>query len=320
MKTRVTLIDPTPSPEFVDAPEIRRLRERALGYLSAGFAVNFAGPTGCGKTTLALSVAHALGRPIVLLNGNEDLSASGLVGSERGYRRRHVVDNYIRTVTKTEEELTYSYTDERLTAACRHGYTLVYNEFTRSRPEANTPLLSVLAERLLEVRDADGGVAFLPVHNDFRAVFTSNPEEYEGVFRSQDALLDRIVPVRLDYYERETEIRIAERRAQGRLPIEGVAALVDLVRDFRAKGRTSVPSTRSVATLAAVLAHDRARLDERRLADAITDVLSQKLERRSPRELAREVEAAIRERRLTSLLGVHAERATAVDDAAGVTR
>jgi len=37
--------------------------------------------------------------------------------------------------------------DNRLTTACANGNTLIYDEFNRSRPEANNALLSVLEGR-----------------------------------------------------------------------------------------------------------------------------------------------------------------------------
>ena len=47
---------------------------------------------------------------------------------------------------------------------------------------------------------------YMKIHPDFVAIFTSNPEEYAGVHRSQDALRDRMITLDLDYFDRETEI------------------------------------------------------------------------------------------------------------------
>ncbi len=83
-----------------------------------------------------------------------------------------------------------------MTTACKNGNTLIYDEFTRSRPEANNALLSVLEEKFLNLprlRRADKG--YMDVHPDFRAIFTSNPEEYAGVHKTQDALMDRLITI-----------------------------------------------------------------------------------------------------------------------------
>ena len=49
---------------------------------------------------------------------------------------------------------------------------------------------------------------YLRVHPDFTAIFTSNPEEYAGVHRSQDALRDRMITMDLDHFDYETEVAI----------------------------------------------------------------------------------------------------------------
>jgi len=42
-----------------------------------------------------------------------------------------------------------NWVDSRLTLAAKEGFTLVYDEFNRSRPEVNNVLLSLLEEKLL---------------------------------------------------------------------------------------------------------------------------------------------------------------------------
>ena len=120
-----------------------------------------------------------------------------------------MIDNFIHSVVKTEETMRTLWTDNRLTTACRYGHVLIYDEFTRSRPEANNVLLSVLGERLLNLpKISHGGDGYLEVHPAFRAIFTSNPQEYAGVHKSQDALLDRLITIYMDHYDRETEVAI----------------------------------------------------------------------------------------------------------------
>ena len=73
--------------------------------------------------------------------------------------------------------MTQQWVDNRLTTACQFGLTLIYDEFTRSRPEANNVLLSILEERILVLPNARGRESYLKVHPDFRAIFTSNPDQ-----------------------------------------------------------------------------------------------------------------------------------------------
>ncbi|MFQ6030295.1 MAG: AAA family ATPase, partial [Dehalococcoidia bacterium] len=138
-------------PSFVQTPRVKEIAERALLYLRSGLPVHFRGPAGTGKTTLAMYVAAQLGRPVILLHGDEELGTSDLVGGGHGFRRKSSVDNYIHSVLKTEEDVQLKWVDNRVTVACRHGFTLLYDEFTRARPETNNTLLSVLAERILDL-------------------------------------------------------------------------------------------------------------------------------------------------------------------------
>jgi gas vesicle protein GvpN len=242
-----------PCPDFVETPIIQDLAGRALAYLAAGFPVHFCGPAGTGKTTLALHVAAQLGRPVMLIAGDEEFATSDLIGGQYGYRYRKVVDRFIHTVLKYEEDAVQRWVDNRLTAACRQGFTLVYDEFTRSRPEANNVLLGVLEEGLLILPDMNRQDAYIKVHPGFRAIFTSNPQEYAGVHEAQDALSDRLVTMELDYYDRETEIAITAARSG--LPPEEAARIVDVVRDFRASGEyDQCPTLRACLIIARVSA------------------------------------------------------------------
>ncbi|MBU0703251.1 MAG: gas vesicle protein GvpN [Chloroflexi bacterium] len=248
-----TALSVRPRPGFVETPTIREMAERAAAYLAAGFPVHFRGPAGTGKTTLALHVAAQLGRPVMLIAGDEEFATSDLIGGQYGYRYRKVVDRYIHSVLKIEEDATQRWVDHRLTSACRQGFTLVYDEFTRSRPEANNVLLAVLEEQLLVLPTMSREDAYVKVHPDFRAIFTSNPQEYAGVHEAQDALSDRLVTIDLDFYDRETEIEITAARSG--LPPEEATRIVDVVRDYRASGEyDQTPTLRACIMIAKVAA------------------------------------------------------------------
>ena len=229
-----TLLEPRALPNFVETPFINSIVDRALTYIAASFPIHFRGASGTGKTTLAMHVAGKLGRPVVMVHGDEEFSTSDLVGNEYGYRMRKVIDNFIHSVLKTEEDMTRRWVDNRLTVACRYGFTLIYDEFTRSRPEANNALLSVLQEKMLDLPAAREGESYLRVHPDFTAIFTSNPEEYAGVYRSQDALRDRMITLDLDHFDEETEIGITE--AKSGIERADAERVVRIVRGLRESG------------------------------------------------------------------------------------
>lgn len=265
------------SVDFVTTGATRELMDRALAYLGAGFPVHFRGPAGTGKTTLALHVAAQLGRPVMLVVGDEQFTSSDLVGEQNGYRYRRVVDRYIHSVVKYEEDAVQNWIDNRLTTACREGFTLVYDEFTRSRPEANNVLLAALEERVLVLPTSNGASSYVKVHPEFRAIFTSNPQEYAGVHEAPDALSDRLVTIDLDYYERETEVSIT--CSNSSLDYDEATRVVDIVREFRASGEyDQAPTLRACIMIARVSALQgiRPSANDQRFVQICLDVLESK--------------------------------------------
>lgn len=239
---------------FVRTPALQSLIERAQAYLEAGVPVHLRGPAGVGKTTLAMHLAALRGRPISVIYGNEVFRGFELVGKVAGMRRRTLVDNFIHNVEKRMEEVDPLWADGRLLQAIRDGGTLVYDEFTRSRPEANNVLLSVLEEGWVEVPDPRDGPRLIPVHPEFRAIFTSNPEEYAGVHRSQDALEDRLLTLDLLGLDEETEVLIVSTR--GAVSEEAARAIVRAVRRrLRKTGKNARLSLRPGLMAARVVHH-----------------------------------------------------------------
>lgn len=259
VQTDSDTVVPEPGDNFVLTSYVDQLTERALAYLEVGYAVHFAGPAGSGKTTLAFHVAARLGRPVTLIHGDDEFRSSDLVGKDSGYRRYKLVDNYIHSVLKTEENLNTLWVDNRLTTACQNGYTLIYDEFNRSRPEANNALLSVLEERILNLPTLrTAGEGYLEVHRDFRAIFTSNPEEYAGVHKTQDALMDRLITIDVGSFDRETEIQITV--AKSGVARADAEIIVDIVRELRSVGvNNHRPTIRACIAIGRILAHRRSQ-------------------------------------------------------------
>lgn len=236
---------------FVSTPAIEQVAMRALRYLHSGFSVHLRGPAGTGKTTLALHLADLLSRPIMLLFGDDEFKTSDLIGNQSGYTRKKVVDNFIHSVVKVEDELRQNWVDSRLTLACREGFTLVYDEFNRSRPEVNNVLLSALEEKLLVLPPNNNRSEYIRVNPQFRAIFTSNPEEYCGVHDTQDALLDRLITINIPEPDELTQQEIAVQKTE--IDRESALLIVQLVTAFRIRtGAAKTSGLRSCLMLAKI--------------------------------------------------------------------
>lgn len=195
---------------FINNTEIQKLSERIKLWIKVGYPVHLIGPTGCGKTSLAVHIAKELGRPVIWINGDESLTTKDLIGGYAQIKQESIRDNYIHNVFKSSDIIKPEWIDNPLAIACKYGYTLIYNEFSRAKPIANNVLLSVFEEGILELPARFGGEKYIKVHPDFRAILTSNSIEYAGVHVPQDALLDRMVGIYMDYYSFETEAQIVK--------------------------------------------------------------------------------------------------------------
>ena len=141
--------------------------------------------------------------------------------------------------------------DNRLTIAVKNGFTLIYDEFTRSRPEANNTLLSILQEGVMDLPMARQGQEsyYLKVHPQFAAIFTSNPEEYAGTNKAQDALRDRMVTMDLRHFDKNTEVAITQSKSG--LPQKDAEKIVSIVRALRDSGEYEfAPTVRGSIMLA----------------------------------------------------------------------
>ena len=266
-------------PNFIQTPQVEDLINRASLYLQAGYPIHLSGPAGTGKTTLAMYLAAQSGRPTILIHGDEQFGTSDLVGGEFGYRKKKVVDNFIHSVLKAEEDVTGRWVDNRLTVACKHGFTLIYDEFTRSKAEANNILLSVLEEKMLDLPAARGVEGYLRVHPNFSAIFTSNPHEYAGVYKSQDALRDRMITIKLQHYNRNTEIEIAKAKSG----ISGTDAekIVNIIRNLRNQDKNgAIPTIRAAIMIGKVmkLSGSTANSSDKTFVQSCLDILDSEMD------------------------------------------
>jgi gas vesicle protein GvpN len=232
---------------FVERPDVKELSDRIKMWLNAGYPVHLIGPTGCGKTSLAMHTAMDLGRHVVWINGDESMATSDLIGGYSQIEQESIRDKYIHNVIKSNDILKADWIDNPLAIACKYGYTLVYNEFSRTKPSSNNVLLSIFEEGILELPTKFGEDRYVRVHPDFKAILTSNSIEYAGIHRPQDALLDRMATLYMDYYSPETEIDIVTEHTG--LCRDDAARIVNVIRLMRER----LPDAQKPGTRACVM-------------------------------------------------------------------
>ncbi len=158
----------------------------------ARLPVMLKGPTGCGKSRFVEHMAWRLGRPLVTVACNEDMSAADLVGRfllEPGGTR---------------------WQDGPLTRAARHGAICYLDEVVEARQDTVVVMHALTDHRRQLPLDKTGEL--LRAHPDFQLVISYNPGYQSLVKDLKPSTRQRFCAFDFDYPapEREAAVLVAE--------------------------------------------------------------------------------------------------------------
>jgi nitric oxide reductase NorQ protein len=183
------------------------------------------GPTGCGKTRFIEYMAWRLGRPLVTLACNEDMTASDLVG-------RFLLD----------AEGT-RWHDGPLTLAARHGAICYLDEVVEARQDTAVvihPLTDARRCLPLEKRNE-----LVQAHPDFQLVISYNPG-YQSILKDlKQSTKQRFGALDFHYPARDIEIEIVAHEAGVSGEVAGrLVSVGEKTRNLKGHGLEEGASTR----------------------------------------------------------------------------
>jgi len=159
------------------------------------------GPTGCGKSRFVEYMAWRLGRPLITVACNEDMTASDLVG-------RFLLD---KDGTKWQ--------DGPLTMAARIGAICYLDEIVEARQDTTVVIHPLTDHRRTLPLDKKGEI--IEAHPDFQLVISYNPG-YQSLMKDlKQSTKQRFAALDFDYPEAELEAEIVARETG----VEGEAAM-----------------------------------------------------------------------------------------------
>jgi gas vesicle protein GvpN len=182
---------------------LRREREVLTVALQAARHVVLEGPPGTGKSTLLRAIARELGRAVVFVEGNAELTPARLIGQ------------YDPAQVLAEGYLGASFADGPLLQAMRSGALLYLEEFNRVPEETLNVLITVLTEGEIAVPR----LGLVQADPQFRLIAAMNPFDAIGTARVSQAIADRICRVVLGYQDEaaERDITTAVTQRSGQL-------------------------------------------------------------------------------------------------------
>ncbi len=184
--------------ERVRAQVVGREREieLILAAVDTGRDLLLEGPPGTSKTTLLKAITAAWGIPLILTEGNAELTPGGLLGHHDP--ARVLAEGYSADTFEAGP----------LVEAMRRGGFLYFEEFNRAPEDTLNTLLTAIADRRLTIPRV-GTVDALP---SFRLIGSMNPFDNVGTTRLSVSIKDRLNRLVVDYQDAPAEREIVHRR------------------------------------------------------------------------------------------------------------
>lgn len=169
------------------------------------------GPTGCGKSRFVEYMAHRLGKPLVTIVCNEDMTASDLVG-------RYLID-----------EKGTRWQDGPLTLAAKIGAICYLDEIVEARQDTIVVIHPLTDHRRVLPLEKKGEL--LKVHEDFQMVISYNPG-YQSIMKDlKQSTKQRFSCLKFDYPSEVIEADILCKETG--VPLEIARPLVEVAKCSR---------------------------------------------------------------------------------------
>jgi nitric oxide reductase NorQ protein len=183
------------------------------------------GPTGCGKTRFVEHMAYKLGRPLITVNCQEDLSAADLAGR-----------------LLLNEKGTY-WQDGSLAKSARYGAICYLDEIVEARNDAMVLIHSLTDHRRILPIDKTGEV--IEAHPNFMLVVSYNPHYQSALKTMKQSTRQRFVSMEFDYPTKEKEIGIVQKESNVKYDLaEKLVGFGQKVRSMKGQGLSEGASTR----------------------------------------------------------------------------
>ncbi len=214
---------------------------------SSRLPVMVKGPTGCGKSRFIEHMAWKLGKPLITVACNEDMTASDLVG------------RYLLDADGTR------WLDGPLTTAARIGAICYLDEVVEARQDTTVVIHPLTDHRRTLPLDKKGEV--IKAHPDFQLVISYNPG-YQSLMKDlKQSTKQRFCALDFDYASADLEVEIIAKETG--INTETAAKLVKIgqaARNLKGHGLDEGISTRLLVYAANLILQGIAATDACRMA------------------------------------------------------